>query len=130
MVVEGAGRVHHFEPLPIIEPFAAQFALPIALEVFHFLISETKARPLPSRVRSGEIFADVFPRLPYQPSIGGLFNPSRLIRAGIGNTAFPTRHGGLFGRGETVKLARPQRFMARAVIDGVRGVTRFTSFKT
>jgi hypothetical protein len=81
---------------------------------------------LPSYREDKFCLADVFRRLTYQPSIGSLFHPARLVRAGIGNSAFPTRHRARRGR----EAGAPATFHARAVIDGVRDVTRFTLFKT
>src|SRR5271168_4274671 len=84
VISEGLGRVHHRKPFAIVEPFAAQLPLAIALIGFHPLVCEMKPRRSLFWMSVGKPFADALPRLLSQPPIRRLCDPFRLVLAGIG----------------------------------------------
>jgi hypothetical protein len=118
VISEGVGRVHHRKPFAIVEPFAAQLALAVALIGVHSLTREMQSCRSLFRVRVGKPLADVFLGLLSQPPILGLRDPFGLVLTGLGQAAFPSRSCRLFGRGHSMNLSRPQRLMGAGCYRG------------
>jgi hypothetical protein len=57
VILKGLGRVHHRKPFAIVEPFAAQLALAVALIGFHSLTREMQSCRSLFRVRVGKPLA-------------------------------------------------------------------------
>jgi hypothetical protein len=126
MILEGVRDVHHFKPFWILEPFALEFAFPVALIISPPRFREDEARGFPSiGVRRGESFADVSLGLFPQPGVGGLRQPFRLVLALIAESAFPASLRSGLGRRKVVPLA----YALRLSLSGGHARRRFRDFR-